>query len=253
MSVRLKTEEDIKVLRESGKILRAVLNGLEERAEKGVSLRALDVYAREILKSFGATPAFLGYKPQKHSDPYPAAICASLNDEVVHGIPSERVLEEGDLLSVDLGVNLKGYITDAALTVYIGDAPPGIRRLMDTTRGALKRGIEECVPGKTLGDVGYVIESFVKKNGMKVVRGLTGHGVGFELHEDPTVYNFGNRGEGMKLVPGLVLAIEPMVSLGSDVIFEARDGSFKTNDGSLSAHYEQTIYIGKDGPEILTA
>jgi len=253
MSVRLKTEKDIEGLRESGRILRGLLDELAGRVRKDVSLRDLDRRAREFLRERGAKAAFLGYRPEENSDPYPGAICTSLNEEIVHGLPRKRKLQKGDLLSIDAGVDFRGYITDSAVTVYVGRrAPREIRKLMDATREALEEGIRMCKPGNRLGDIGHAVAEVARKRRMRIVRGLTGHGVGFELHEDPTVYNFGNPGEGMELVPGLVLAIEPMLSLGSPNIVESPDGSFSTGDGSLSAHFEETVAVTEKGCKVLT-
>ncbi len=194
----------------------------------------------------------MGYRPEGGARAFPSAICASLNDVVVHGVPSRRMLKNGDLLKIDIGVNYKGYITDGAVTVPVGTISKDAKRLVETTNTALKKAISECRSGKKLGDIGYAVESVARKGKCSVIRGLTGHGVGFELHEDPTVLNFGKKGTGMPLEEGLVLAIEPMLSLGSPDIIQLRDESYGTSDGSLSAHFEHTIAITENGPEVLT-
>ncbi|MCL4403959.1 type I methionyl aminopeptidase [Patescibacteria group bacterium] len=251
--IRLKKEKDLEGLRNSGKILAQILVALKEKAKEGVNLMDLEETARAMLKEEGATAAFLNYKPEGASAPYPAALCLSLNDQIVHGTPRDRALKNGDVLKVDFGVVYDGYVTDAAFTVGIGGISKPAKKLIQVTEDALKAGIAAARPGGTLGDIGYAIEAHVEKNGLTVVEGLTGHGTGFKLHEDPTVYNYGRRGEGMKLQPGLVLAIEPMVSLGSAHIKQSRDDSYYTQDGSLSAHFEKTIAVTKSGIEILTA
>lgn len=252
-SIRLKTERDLQFLRISGKILSHTLSLLKNEAKVGVSLKHLDDFARAFIKDEGATPTFLGYKPDGAGKPYPAAICASVNDTIVHGIPGNYVLKEGDILSIDLGVTFDGYITDAAITVPVGEISKDARRLISATEKSLQNAIHECFSGNTLGDIGYAIESVAKQAGVSVVEGLTGHGVGFELHEDPSVFNKGKRGSGMKLRSGMVIAIEPMFSLGSPYATVARDDSFKTRDKSLSAHFEHTIAITEKGYEVLTA
>ncbi len=250
--IRLKKEKDLEGLRTSGSILANILVALRAQAKAGANLMELEEVARAMLKEEGATAAFLNYKPEGASAPYPAALCLSLNDQIVHGIPRDRALKESDILKIDFGVVYRGYVTDAALTVAIGEVPARTKKLMAVTAEALQKGIAAARPGNTLGDIGYAIESHVEQNGLTVVEGLTGHGTGFKLHEDPTVYNYGRRGEGMKLQPGLVLAIEPMVSAGSPQIKQAQDDSYYTQDGSLSAHFEKTIAVTKNGVEILT-
>ena len=249
---KLKGKRDISKLRDSGKILAETLGFLREATIEGISLFELDEIARIFLAKKRAHPAFLGYKQEGTKTPYPAAICASVNEIIVHGVPSGYQLKNGDVLKIDLGVEYNGYVTDSAITIPIGNVSKRTEKLISTTKEALDNAIGECVPGKHLGDIGFVIQRTVEKKGFKVVRGLTGHGVGFELHEDPAVYNFGDRGEGMKLVPGLVLAIEPMVSSGSSNIVQLSNESFVTKDGSVSAHFEHTVAITKNGPEVLT-
>jgi len=239
-------------MRVSGKILANTISALVRASKEGVQLSTLDKLARKMITEAGATPTFLGYTPEGATRPYPAALCASVNAQIVHGIPGNYILKEGDLFSIDLGVTYKGRITDSAVTIGIGKISDEAKLLMRTTELSLEKAIKECVPGKTLGDIGYIVENTAKKANFRVIQGLTGHGVGFELHEDPSVFNYGNRGEGMKLVPGLVIAIEPMLSAGSQYAVAVRDGSYVTKDGSLSAHFEHTIAITEDGHEVLT-
>lgn len=248
----MKNETDLKMLRVSGKILASVLKSLVLEAGVGVKLKTLDELTRKLVKEANAKPAFLGYKPEGGRAAYPAAICTSVNDVIVHGLPTNYELKNRDILKIDLGVVYEGYFTDGAITIGIGDISNIGKKLISVTKEALNNAIKICKPGKHLGDIGWVIERTVKKSGFKVINGLVGHGVGFELHEDPVVYNFGDKGSGVKLRPGMVLAIEPMVSAGSPDIIQASDDSFKTSDGSLSAQFEHTIAITKDGVGVLT-
>lgn len=252
MEIRLKTKKDLDGLRRSGAVLARVLEILKVSAKERVMLKELDALAMELLKKENAKSAFLGYRPEGILKPYPAAICTSVNEVIVHGIPNEYKLKKGDVLKIDLGVIFEGYITDAATTVAIGNVSDSVKKLIDVTRESLERAIQVCTPKHTLGDIGYAIETTAQQMGCFVIRGLTGHAVGFELHEDPVVPNRGKKGEGMKLVPGLVLAIEPMISLGSPFVEKAEDESFYTKDKSISAHFEHTVAILNNGAEVLT-
>lgn len=252
MPAKLKTPDDIEILRQSGLILAEVLDTLAREAVIGTKLSYLDRHARELMASRGATPTFLGYRPEGALSAYPAAICASVNDIIVHGLPGEYRLRTGDVLKIDAGVTFHGLITDAAVTVAIPPVTPTVSRLLETTHRALDEALAACGPGKKLGDIGAAIERAAKRGACTVIAGLTGHGVGFALHEDPTVYNYGTKGEGMKLVPGLVLAIEPMFSLGSPDIHQYPDDSYGTADKSIAAHFEHTVAITEDGYEVLT-
>ncbi|MDI6734045.1 MAG: type I methionyl aminopeptidase [Patescibacteria group bacterium] len=250
--IRLKSENDLKFLRISGKILSEILKKIEKEIKEGAKLSYLDKLARELSEKAGAKPAFSGYYPEGASKPYSAAICASINEVVVHGIPNNYVIQNGDLVKIDFGINYQGYFTDAAITVGAGDISKDAKRLINITKKSLKEAIKTCKPGKYLGDIGFAIENAVKKEKFHIIQSLTGHGVGFELHEDPTIYNYGKKGDGMELKPGLVLAIEPMVSIGSSQIVQRNDDSFMTADGSLSAHFEHTVAITDGGCEVLT-
>jgi len=252
VKIRLKNEKDLAMLRQSGLVLASVLEFLKDAAKPGVQLSRLDELARRLIEESGGKPAFLGYRPEGALKPYPASICASVNEVVVHGLPSGYVLKSGDVLKLDAGVNYKGYFTDAAITVPVGEVSPEARKLIQTTKEALERGIEACRPGNHLGDIGEAIESFVKKRGFKVIRNLTGHGVGFALHEEPDIYNFGEKGKGLVLEAGMVLAIEPMVAMKSERARQKGDDSFVTEKGDLSAHFEHTVAITEEGPEVLT-
>jgi methionyl aminopeptidase len=235
-------------MRESGRIVRLVLDELIAQAAPGVSTGRLDEIARELIDSEGGRPSFLGLRG------YPAAICSSLNDEVVHGIPGGRILADGDLLSIDVGVVKNGYHADAADTVELGDAGEEARRLIRVTYQARDRGIAEARAGNRIGDIGSVIQSLVEDEGFSVVRDMVGHGIGRSLHEPPQVPNFGRRGHGMVLDEGLALAVEPMVNLGgSRVRFQPDGWTVVTQDGSLSAHAEHTIVVTDGPPIVLTA
>lgn len=250
--IRLKSARDIAILRESGAILGKLLHELKNMAGIGVVLSDLDRFAASFLKSKGAKSAFLGYKPSGASRAYPASICTSLNEIVVHGIPNKTALKKGDILKIDIGVDFKGYITDGAGTVLIGEPSLAGSRLLNAAEEALKAGIRAAKPGGHTGDIGAAVEAVSKKNKVQVIKSLTGHGVGFELHEDPTIYNYGEKGKGVKLVPGLVIAIEPMFSESSPYVIKGDNDEYKTADNSLSVHVEHTIAITEDGPEILT-
>ncbi len=251
--IRLKTGKDLELLRDSGKILVQILLALKEQSKKGTNLLTLEETARTMLREAGAISAFLNYKPEGASKPYPAVLCASLNEQIVHGIPFDYELRNGDILKLDFGVVYRDRITDAAITVPIGTVAKGAEKLIRATEESLQRGIEAAkIKDARLGDIGWAIENCVEEQGLSIVDGLTGHGVGFKLHEDPSVFNYGSKGEGMILKEGLVLAIEPMVSMGSSQIVGREDGSYETRDKSLSAHFEKTIAITKHGIEILT-
>lgn len=250
--IRYKTKKDLEILRVSGKILAGVLHTLTSEAREGVPLSFLDTTASVLLKSKGAKSAFLGYIPEGASEPFPASICLSVNDEIVHGFPRPYTLKKGDVLKIDLGVNYKGFITDSATTVVIGAVSRKVQNLISATEESLYDGIAACRHGAHLGDIGYAVERRLKKAKFKAIQGLTGHGTGFKLHEDPTVWNFGRKGEGLMLREGLVIAIEPMASIGTDLTVEDKNGVFKTADGSTAAHFEHTVFITKTGCEILT-
>ncbi|MEK7478980.1 MAG: type I methionyl aminopeptidase [Patescibacteria group bacterium] len=245
--VRLKSKADIELLKISGSILAHVLRELEKKVCSGVSLLDLDKFASEIIKNAGGEPAFLGYKATSHSTPYPAVICASRNEIIVHGIPYDVSLKDGDLISLDTGIRYGKMVTDGAITLGVGQISKDAENLLKTAKNALKQGLKYCKPGYRLGDVGSAIEEEAKREGFFVVEKLTGHGVGFDLHEEPTVYNFGEKGTGGALEPGMVLAIEPMLALGTSEVKERDDGSFETKDGSLAAHFEKTIVITERG------
>ncbi len=248
----LKTEKEIGIMAEGGARLARVLRALENAVRPGVATKSLDALAEKLIRSEDAAPAFLRYRPAGSKKVYPFTLCTSINDTVVHGIPSGYMIREGDLVKLDLGLKYRGFYLDSAITVGVGDISREAKKLIQVTEESLGRAIREARPGKTLGDVGYAVESFVKKNKFSVVRSLTGHGIGQSLHEDPYVMNFGRPREGDELRIGMVLAIEPMVAVGTGDIKQLEDDSFVTKDGSLAAHFEHTVAITKDGPKILT-
>lgn len=254
MSITIKTKEEIELLRESGRRLANVLYKVKDKVAPGVSTKALDLYAQELIKELGDKPSFLNYTPDGVNTPYPAALCVSVNDEVVHGIPTEnKVLREGDIVTIDLGLNHKGMFTDMAITLPVGKISKENQKLIEVTRGALEVGINAAIGGHRVGDIGYAIEKFVEPHGYGIVDILSGHGVGYAVHEDPYVPNFGKPGTGAKLMPGMVLAIEPMLNLGTkNVTLDDDEYTFRTKDGKASAHFEHTILITEKGAEILT-
>ena len=254
MAIIIKTREEIDILREGGKRLAKVLNKVAEKVAPGVSTWELDRYAEGLIKEMGDTPAFLNYRPEGAETPYPASLCVSVNEEVVHGIPSKkRILKEGDIVSLDLGLKHKGLFTDMAMTVPVGEISSSSKKLLETTKKALEIGIEIACGGNRTGDIGNAIENFVKKGDYGIVAILAGHGVGKYIHEDPYIPNFGKANTGIKLVPGMVIAIEPMINNGTKRVVLGDDGwTFKTADGKRSAHFEHTILITEGEPEILT-
>jgi methionyl aminopeptidase len=255
MSIIIKTPEEIEIIREGGKHLATVLSKLKEKVRPGISTKDLDTYAEKLIRSMGDEPAVLNYRPEGASSPYPASICISVNDEVVHGIPNnKKILKEGDIVSMDLMVKHKGLFTDMTLTVPVGNISPRDLKLLQVTERALSVGIDAAVAGNTVGDIGYAIENFIHSQGRYgIVEILAGHGVGREIHEDPYIPNFGKRGKGAKLVPGMIIAIEPMVNLGTkNVTIDDDDWTFRTADRKNSAHFEHTILITDGEPEILT-
>jgi methionyl aminopeptidase len=247
--VTLKSEREIERMRASGKVVAEVLQALESQIRPGVATAELDRLAESIIRAHeGARPAFKGYGG------FPASICASVNEEVVHGIPSKsRTLEAGDIVGIDVGVLLNGYHADAARTFAVGPVTEETRRLLSVTKSALEAGIDAARPGARLGDVSAAIQSVAESAGFSIVRDLVGHGIGQHLHEDPQVPNFGVEGRGLELEPGLVIAIEPMVNVGGSEVRTLEDAwTIVTIDGSLSAHFEHTVAITESGPDILT-
>ena len=251
MYTRIKTDDEIKAMRASGKILAAVLRKLKEHTESGISTGELGEIAAREIKALGGEPAFLGYGSPI---PFPDVVCISVNDAVVHGIPSkETVLKNGDVVSLDLGVSYQGMITDAAITTVVGEAGPEVERLLIDTKKSLNAGLSVIKDGVQVGDISFAIQKVLERGGYGIVRDLVGHGVGHEVHEDPNIPNYGKKGSGPKLVAGMTLAIEPMATLGNYAVHLDHDGwTIRTNDGSLAAHFEHTILVTSAGYEILT-
>lgn len=262
--IKIKTEKEIQIMWEGGKILANILRELARAVKPGITTQDLNKLAEELVFKFGTQtafangsselkPAFLNYGG------FPATLCTSINDEIVHGVPSDRKLEKGDLLKLDMGILYKDFYTDSAVTVLVGS---GLafdkktllkKKLIRVTREALSLGIKQAKPGNVIGDIGFAIQQYVEKNGFNVVRDLVGHGIGRELHEEPQVPNYGRSGTGLKLAEGMVVAIEPMVVTGDWKTKEGADGFvFQTKDGGLAAHFEHTIAVTNGGPVILT-
>ncbi len=245
--IALKSPQEIEILRESNRIVAQVLASLRDFIEPGVITKQLDNLAEKIASKRGAIPAFKGYNG------YPATLCVSVNEEVVHGIPGQRRLREGDLVSLDMGVRYRGYYGDAAITLPVGEVDQKAKRLLEVTKGALNKAIEMAAPGNRLSDISHAIQSYAEGEGFSVVREFVGHGIGKKLHEDPQIPNYGPPHQGPFLKPGMVLALEAMVNAGTWKVEVLPDGwTAVTADGSLSAHFEDTIAITEDGPRILS-
>lgn len=256
MGIKYKTEEEIAIMREGGKIHARILKEVAKKVKPGVKTDELNTYAEQLIDEAGCTASFLGYQPQGAKRPYPAALCVSINEEIVHGIPNdgnERILFEGDIVTLDLGLTYNNFITDSAITVPVGKIDKKTQELLSATKEALDKAITAMRPHGHIGDIGDAVLQVAKKYGFGIVEGLSGHGVGYRVHEEPFVPNKANRGEGPELKPGLVIAIEPMLSLGSRDIKRLSDGyTYITRDKSLSAHFEHTVAVTKSGIEILT-
>jgi methionyl aminopeptidase len=243
-----KSQQEIETMARAGRVVAETLALLDEHVQPGVSTGELDAIAEEFIRSHGGEPTFKGYKG------YPAATCLSPNDMVVHGIPGARRLNDGDILSVDVGVTLDGYVADSAWTFPVGTITAEAQRLLDTCRAALDAGIEQARLGNTIGDISKAVQTVTEAAGFSVIRSLVGHGVGRSMHEDPQVPNFVSNYRGPELQEGITIAIEPMITAGSpDVFIHDDEWSISTNDGSLAAHFEHTVAVTADGPRILTA
>ena len=242
-----KSPAEIEKLRRSGRMARGLLEELQERVQPGVSTIELEKYIERRITQLGARPAFKGYRG------YPCCLCASVNSEVIHGIPSERSLEKGDILSLDLGVVLDGYYGDSAITVPVGEIPESTQRLLRVTQEALQLAIDKARLGNRLGDISATVQRYVEDNGYSVVREFVGHGIGRQLHEEPQIPNFGKPGHGPVLKQGMVLAIEPMVNAGGPAVRVLADNwTAVTADGALSAHFEHMVAVSRNGPDVLT-
>ncbi len=270
--IPIKTKKEIEIMKEGGKILAKIMKELEKAVRPGIATKELNRLAESLIFNYGAKPSFLGYTNRKDGiiDPYPATLCTSINEEIVHSLPSERILKEGDIISLDLGIyypsarastelsrmssgQVKGFHTDMAITLPVGKVNSEAQRLIKATKKSLKRGIAEIKPGNHIGDIENAIQKYVESQSFEVVRDLCGHGIGKDLHEDPQILNFGKKGSGPEIKEGMVLCLEPMVAIGDSTIKRAKDGwGYQTFDDSLSAHFEHTIAVTKNGAEILT-
>jgi methionyl aminopeptidase len=247
--INCRSQAELDKMRRSGVVLRQVLDTVRAMVAPGVSTMDLERVAEDKIRELGAKPAFKGYYD------YPCVLCTSVNNEIIHGIPSEkRTLKEGDILSIDCGVVLDGYYSDSAVTVPVGKTiAPELKKLLDVTEASLKKAIAEVKLGKTVGDIGAAVQEYVEANGFSVVREFVGHGIGTRMHEDPQVPNFGTRGHGIRLREGMVLAIEPMVNVGKPGTRTLDDKwTAVTEDGSYSAHFEHTVAVTRNGPRVLT-
>ena len=244
--ISIKTKEEIEIMKSGGKILAKIMKELEKEVKPGITTNYLDKAASSLVFKYGAKPSFKGY------DNFPAVVCTSVNEEVVHIPPSERILKEGDIIVLDLGIKYKGFHTDTASTIPVGKIDPEALRLIKATKKALKRGIKKAVIGNTFGDIGNTIQRYVESQGFNIVRDLCGHGIGRELHEDPQILNYGKRKTGPVIKKGMVFALEPITTSGDYKIKKTETGGYKTRDNSLSAHFEHTLAITEKGTEILT-
>lgn len=244
----LKSAREIGLMRQAGHILADVMDRLRATVTAGVSTLEIDQDVEAFIAARGAQPAFKGYRG------FPATVCVSINEEVVHGIPSpHRRLKERDIIGLDLGCIVDGYYADCAFTAAAGEVPPRVQELLDVTRESLDRAVTQCRPGRRIGDISHAVQEHVERHGFSVVRAFVGHGIGRELHEDPQIPNFGEPGRGPVLKPGMVLAIEPMVTMGGwEVRILPDRWTAVTEDGSLAAHFEHTVAISENGPDVLT-
>ena len=246
----IKTPKQLSLMAESGRILHEIILKMVEHARVGVTTQSIDDLARQLCKEYKVKPGFFGYGVAGKK--YPAVSCLSVNDAIVHSIPTDRSLQNGDVLGIDMGVIYKGWNSDSAVTIEIG-ASTEAKKLISVTREAMYLGIKQAIPGNHVGDVGHAVQTYVESNGFGVVRDLVGHGIGKELHEEPRIPNFGKPGEGPELKEGMVICIEPMVTAGDWKLVLDGDGwTYRTKDGSLGAHFEHTLAITKTGPIVLT-
>ena len=245
--ITIKSEKEIAVMTEGGKILARILNKLAEEVKPGVTTEYLNKVAEDLVFESGAKPSFKGYEG------YSASLCTCINEELVHCLPSKRKLKEGDIISLDLGVFYKGYHADAARTFPVGEVSLEALRLIRITKKSLKRALRNIKPGNTVGDIGNAVQRYVEDQGFSVIRDLTGHGIGKNIHEDPQILNYGKRNSGEKLIKNMVICVEPMVAVGDWKIMRTEDGfGYKTKDNSLSCHFEDTILITEKGCKVLT-
>jgi methionyl aminopeptidase len=246
--IPLKTQEEIRIMAEGGRILSGIMKKLSKLVKPGISTQELDRVAETLIFKAGAEPSFKGHQG------YPASSCFSLNEKIVHGVPSVSVkLKEGDIISLDIGLKYKGFHTDMAVTLPVGRIEPEVKRMIWVTRKALKRAVKKVKPGNTFGDIGNIIQRYVESQGFNVIKELCGHGIGKDLHEDPQILNYGKRHVGPEIQEGMVFCIEPMVTKGDWRIKQSKDGiGYETFDGSWAAHFEQTVVVTSRGAKILT-
>lgn len=245
--ISIKNPREIDLMKKGGKILSEALEILQKEIKPGIRTEYLEKRAKELLEEAGAKPSFLGFEG------YPAVLCTSINEEIVHALPSKRILKMGDIISLDLGCFFRGYHTDMAITISVGKVVPEIARFINVTKKSLKLAIEKSRIGNTFGDIGNTIQQYIEEQGFNVIRDLCGHGIGKNLHEPPQVLNFGKRHKGEKIKEGMVFCIEPMASMGDWKVIKSDDGfGYKTKDGSLSCHFEHTIAITRKGPIVIT-
>jgi len=245
--ISIKTPEEIEIMAEGGKILARIMKELEKKVSPGMTTKELDRVAETLILKSGGKCSFKEYEG------FPACLCTSINEEIVHVAPSDRVLKEGDIISLDLGIFYKGFHTDMAITVLVGKVDPETARLIRVTKKALKRGIRKIRPGNTIGDVSNTIQRYVESQGFNVVRELCGHGIGKEIHEDPKILNYGKRHSGPEIKEGMVFCLEPMVTVGDWKLKKFSDGfGYQTQDGSLSCHFEHTVAVMRNGCQVLT-
>ena len=245
--ITIKTPEEIQIMAEGGKILAKIMEELEKQVKPGITTKELDRASEALILKYRAKPSFKNYQG------FPACLCTSINEELVHVVPSERVLKQGDIISLDFGILFKGFHTDMAVTIPVGKVLPGTQRLIKVTKEALKRAMKEVKPGNTVGNIGSAIQNFIESRGFGVVRELCGHGIGKNIHEDPQIPNYKDKGADIILKQGMVICIEPMATMGDWHIKKAKDNyGFQTKDGSLSAHFEHTIAVTKRGSKVLS-
>ncbi len=253
--IQIKSDTEVALMREAGLVVARTLEALRTAAAPGVTTRELDEIAESSIRAAGAVPSFKGYQPHPAVPPFPGSICASVNDEIVHGIPGSRALRDGDVISIDCGAILDGWHGDAATTIAVGEVPDAVRELMRVTEESMWRGVAAAQLGKRVSDIGHAVETYVRsQGGYGIVEEYGGHGIGTEMHQEPHVLNYGRPGRGPKLAKGLVLAVEPMLTLGGRHTRELDDHwTVSTTDGSVAAHFEHTFAVTAEGPWVLTA
>jgi len=245
--ITIKSEKEIEIMGQGGRILAKIIEELKNKVQVGITTKELNGAAEALVFKWGAKPAFKGY------DGFPATLCTSLNHVIVHQVPSDYKLKDGDIISLDMGLIYKGLFSDMAITVPVGKIDIKTKKLIDITKNSLFKGIKTIKPGRHIGDIGFNIQKYIEKSGFNIVKDLCGHGIGKNLHEDPQILNYGNKGEGDEIKEGMVLCIEPMASIGDSRIKKFQDGfGWQTKDGSLSAHFEHMVVVTTDGYEILT-